>query len=689
MDAPPTGSAQSLVSEWRASSATPVVEHHELEHVPEGRQDIYRGREDPPSPSRSRPPSLVASSSSSSTSSGRSGLGLRLGALGTILEMAINRWARTRSDSSTTTSSSSSSMHGRMPRRRRRSSVAASHNTHTENIIRARRKVWEQGRVLPREFVLFLPLALAAQPEEDGLEHPSQHRRVLRSASLPLVLRQLDFAIKGSAKTRKHKQPRILSHGKGKARGDPRIHSSAGRAVAEKSPRRPAWWLDVSSPTWSDMREIGKLLHLHPLTLEDILHQEPREKLEVFSRLGYYFIVFRALDSEHTRFRAQTQLDLTMKGDKATVPLMDGEIGITNVYIVVFREGICTFHFEDISDHILRVRNRIMQFEETFHMSSDWIAHGILDSIVDQFFPLLNSIGREVKDFDDLVLSINGPLRNRRELGEGKVPPVSTIEPKETRVQKLNFVDVAISEKSRMESSFDRAATWSLRSVRPISWRTFYIRRLIPTSAVRQLRQWSRQLWTPEVTSSSSPLVRAASTRRLVTSLARLLGTKSEVVSQIRKRLGGNGLIGLEVSSPEQALVGDVGVYLGDIQDHILTLQQSLEHYERMLSHSHPAYLSHIRVSLAQAKAGMDHKLFMLTLLAVSILAMQLPVGLFSINLGNIPRNNRSADPPAPFNWFMGIITTVLLVGAGVASMTRYWWVQAERKFARARQSKL
>jgi magnesium transporter len=72
------------------------------------------------------------------------------------------------------------------------------------------------------------------------------------------------------------------------------------------------------------------------------LHQEPREKLEVFPRLGYYFIVFRALDSELTRAKAQTQLDLTMKGDTAVLPFSDGTIGATNVYIVVFKEGICT-----------------------------------------------------------------------------------------------------------------------------------------------------------------------------------------------------------------------------------------------------------------------------------------------------------------------------------------------------------
>jgi len=48
--------------------------------------------------------------------------------------------------------------------------------------------------------------------------------------------------------------------------------------------------------TWGDMKTLGRLLHLHPLTLEDILQWEPRDKLESFPKLGYYFIIFRAID---------------------------------------------------------------------------------------------------------------------------------------------------------------------------------------------------------------------------------------------------------------------------------------------------------------------------------------------------------------------------------------------------------
>lgn len=64
----------------------------------------------------------------------------------------------------------------------------------------------------------------------------------------------------------------------------------------------PPWWLDVSCPNWKDLRDIGELLGLHPLTLEDVLHQDPREKLDTYDKLGYYFVVVRALDEQYFKY---------------------------------------------------------------------------------------------------------------------------------------------------------------------------------------------------------------------------------------------------------------------------------------------------------------------------------------------------------------------------------------------------
>jgi magnesium transporter len=77
------------------------------------------------------------------------------------------------------------------------------------------------------------------------------------------------------------------------------------------------------------------LIHLHPLTLEDILQRDPREKLELFPKLGYYFISFRAIESQGARERNDVIDTLDDSGQD------DGFIGAANVYMVVFKEGIC------------------------------------------------------------------------------------------------------------------------------------------------------------------------------------------------------------------------------------------------------------------------------------------------------------------------------------------------------------
>lgn len=75
----------------------------------------------------------------------------------------------------------------------------------------------------------------------------------------------------------------------------------------------------------------AQLLHLHPLTLEDILQQESREKLEVFPRLGYYFIVFRAIEAQYPADQDPAG------GSKAAETVI-----AVNLYLVIFKEGICS-----------------------------------------------------------------------------------------------------------------------------------------------------------------------------------------------------------------------------------------------------------------------------------------------------------------------------------------------------------
>jgi magnesium transporter len=89
----------------------------------------------------------------------------------------------------------------------------------------------------------------------------------------------------------------------------------------------------------------------------------------LFPRLGYYFVVFRAIERTTTD-PTTTLLDDASSIGKTTFQEAMDVVEATNIYLVVFKEGICTFHFEDISAHTEAVRKRLLHLEETFRGSS-------------------------------------------------------------------------------------------------------------------------------------------------------------------------------------------------------------------------------------------------------------------------------------------------------------------------------
>ncbi|KAG6885573.1 hypothetical protein C0993_012575 [Termitomyces sp. T159_Od127] len=500
--------------------------------------DIFRG---------GSPTSCSFGSAASSSSS--SFVGGRLGAIAAVVEIAISRWARqwtrgTASDSSSSSSSRSSVTTLSRPqwlRIRRRRSAATVQSEQSERDIAARislLKAREESRQVPRNFTLYLPPSLSSSKDAAPC--------IIPTTSLPVLLQQLDMAVKKATKAhrsydRQH-LPSSKSHAKRPMRHqDYMLPSPAVPSLISQSTKPKVWYLDVASPTWEDMRNLGKILHLHPLTLEDILQRDPREKLELFPKLGYYFISFRAIDSVS---RNRTEMKDRIEILDGTAPDV-GIIGEANVYLVVFKEGICSFHFTNISEHTDRIRNRIMLLQEVINMTSDWIAHGILDSIVDSFFPLLEEIEREVAAIEDLVLTAGGGT--------------SSIIPQQYDTQHV-ATSYQLDEKGpRLSPDEEKYSTASLE-VR------FSSRRPTISPVFRRIRRaisihW-RRLWV-NTASHLSPtqitLRRMARTRRLITSLTRLLATKSEVVAQIRKRL-----LTVDQSKGEDSL--NVAMYMGDIQ---------------------------------------------------------------------------------------------------------------------------
>ena len=73
------------------------------------------------------------------------------------------------------------------------------------------------------------------------------------------------------------------------------------------------------------------------------------------------------------------------------------------------------------------------------------------------------------------------------------------------------------------------------------------------------------------------------------------------------------------------------------VVDHILTLQQSLVHYERMLSESHPMYLQNLHFDLLRARLQRDFTMFVLAIVTVVIVPPSVLIGTYDVQLFVLP----------------------------------------------------
>jgi len=296
----------------------------------------------------------------------------------------------------------------------------------------------------------------------------------------------------GQSRTTETRQSSIRPESK-----DPRSQSSehSGRATPippqNPSPKekpkkygsRPTFWLDVLSPTDAEMRVISKTFGIHPLTAEDIMMQEAREKVELFR--NYYLVNYRTFEQD-------------MNSEDYLEPV--------NMYVVVFRDGVISFHFS-MTPHPANVRRRIRQLKDYLILSSDWISYAIIDDITDVFVPLIQSVEDEVDEIDDAILRLHS----------------DEDDPKRS----------SSSTKDAEKRSETGEATMGEKG--------------------------------------GDMLRRVGEARKKVMGLYRLLGNKADVIKGFAKRCN---------EQWEIAPRSEIGLYLGDIQDHILTMTSNLGHYE-------------------------------------------------------------------------------------------------------------
>ncbi|KAK6584554.1 hypothetical protein PZA11_002778 [Diplocarpon coronariae] len=155
-------------------------------------------------------------------------------------------------------------------------------------------------------------------------------------------------------------------------------------------------------------------------------------------------------------------------------------------------------------------------------------------------------------------------------------------------------------------------------------------------------------------------LRRIGMVRKNVMGLMKLLGGKADVLKGFTKRCNANYKV-----TPRM----DIGLYLGDIQDHVVTMMTSLAHFEKMLSRSHSNYLAQLSIENILQGNNSNKVLSKITLLASILVPLNLVCGLFGMNVSVPWKDNPSLGP---FFGILGFLVVFSIMALVLAKRLRY-----------------
>lgn len=125
---------------------------------------------------------------------------------------------------------------------------------------------------------------------------------------------------------------------------------------------------------------IGHCFGIHPLVLEDILETNHRPKLEDYG--DYLYIVVKSFASAGQDPPASEQLSLIL-GDN---------------YVLTFQEHDHTV-FDPLRQRLREGKGRLRA------LGADYLAYTLLDTLVDNYFTVLEALGESIEDLEDELVA--------------------------------------------------------------------------------------------------------------------------------------------------------------------------------------------------------------------------------------------------------------------------------------------
>lgn len=142
--------------------------------------------------------------------------------------------------------------------------------------------------------------------------------------------------------------------------------------------------------------------------------------------------------------------------------------------------------------------------------------------------------------------------------------------------------------------------------------------------------------------------------------LMKLLGGKADVLRGFTKRCNSDWKV-----TPRM----DIGLYLGDVQDHVVTMMNNLGQFEKMLARAHSNYLAQLSMDNIVQSNHANRVLSKITLLATILVPLNLVCGLFGMNTGVPFQESKSL---APFFTILGGLVLFTLTALVIARRMRF-----------------
>ncbi len=140
-------------------------------------------------------------------------------------------------------------------------------------------------------------------------------------------------------------------------------------------------WINIDGIHDVDIIEkIGKHFELHPLIMEDIMNTEQRPKMEDFG--NYLYVVLKMLYYDDEENETKVEQVSMILGDNFVISFQE-------------REGDI---FDSVRERLRNGKGRIRK------MQADYLAYSLLDTIVDNYFTILEKLGDRIEELEERMV---------------------------------------------------------------------------------------------------------------------------------------------------------------------------------------------------------------------------------------------------------------------------------------------